>query len=95
MIRLLWTASAEVRYFLRRYMPSNVLLDLIRTNGRKLVAYYRVAYRYPGAIARSALEHRTLATLITSRRADEAEALMTRHVGFDQVTVMDLLAALA
>ena len=71
------------------------LLDLIRTNGRKLVAYYRVAYRYPGAIARSALEHRTLATLITSRRADEAEALMTRHVGFDQVTVMDLLAALA
>ncbi len=31
MIRLLWTASAEVRYFLRRYMPSNVLLDLIRT----------------------------------------------------------------
>lgn len=31
MIRLLWTASAEVRYFLRRYMPSNILLDLIRT----------------------------------------------------------------
>jgi len=31
MIRLLWTASAEVRYFLRRYMPSNVLLNLIRT----------------------------------------------------------------
>lgn len=31
MIRLLWTASAEVRYFLRRYTPSNILLDLIRT----------------------------------------------------------------
>ena len=31
MIRLLWTASAEVRYFLRRYMPSNIVLDLIRT----------------------------------------------------------------
>ena len=31
MIRLLWTASAEVRYFLRCYMPSNILLDLIRT----------------------------------------------------------------
>jgi len=27
MIRLLWTASAEVRYFLRRYMPSNIVLD--------------------------------------------------------------------
>ncbi|MBK7820972.1 MAG: sulfate permease [Tessaracoccus sp.] len=36
MIRLLWTVSTEVRYFLRRYMPSNVLLDLIRTrNGLK------------------------------------------------------------
>ncbi|GAA2099135.1 hypothetical protein GCM10009841_12860 [Microlunatus panaciterrae] len=31
MIRLLWTASAEVRYYLRRYMPSNIVLDLIRT----------------------------------------------------------------
>lgn len=31
MIRLLWTASAEIRYFLRRYMPSNIVLDLIRT----------------------------------------------------------------
>lgn len=31
MIRPLWTASAEVRYFLRRYMPSNIVLDLIRT----------------------------------------------------------------
>lgn len=30
MIRLLWTASVEVRYFLRRYMPSNIVLDLIR-----------------------------------------------------------------
>ena len=26
MVRLLWTASAEVRYFLRRYMPSNIVL---------------------------------------------------------------------
>ena len=31
MIRLLWTASVEVRYFLRRYMPSNIVLDLLRT----------------------------------------------------------------
>lgn len=36
MIRLLWTASTQVRYFLRRYMPSNIFLDLIRTrNGLK------------------------------------------------------------
>ena len=31
MIRLLWTASVEVRYFLRRYMPSNIVLDVLRT----------------------------------------------------------------
>lgn len=31
MLRLLWAASVRIRYFLRRYMPTNILLDLIRT----------------------------------------------------------------
>ena len=31
MIRLLWAASSNIRYFMRRYLPSNVLLDAIRT----------------------------------------------------------------
>lgn len=31
MIRLLWVASVRTRYILRRYMPSNILLDGIRT----------------------------------------------------------------
>ncbi len=31
MLRLLWAASVHTRYFLRRYMPTNILLDLIRT----------------------------------------------------------------
>ncbi|MCV7032487.1 sulfate permease [Mycobacterium sherrisii] len=31
MIRLLWALSIRTRYFLRRYMPTNILLDLIRT----------------------------------------------------------------
>lgn len=31
MFRLIWIARVHVRYFLRRYMPSNVVLDLIRT----------------------------------------------------------------
>ena len=31
MIRMLWAASIQVRHFLRRYMPSNILLDRIRT----------------------------------------------------------------
>lgn len=31
MIRLLWGLSAHTRYYLRRYMPTNVALDAIRT----------------------------------------------------------------
>jgi hypothetical protein len=31
MLRLLWAASVRTRYFLRRYMPTNILLDVIRT----------------------------------------------------------------
>lgn len=31
MIRLLWTASTNIRYAMRRYLPSNVLLDAIRS----------------------------------------------------------------
>lgn len=30
MIRLIWAASVYTRYFMRRYMPTNVLLDAIR-----------------------------------------------------------------
>lgn len=32
MFRLIWTASVYTRYFLRRYMPTNILLDAIRTH---------------------------------------------------------------
>ena len=28
MFRLIWIASVHTRYFLRRYMPTNILLDL-------------------------------------------------------------------
>lgn len=31
MIRLLWAASTNIRYAMRRYLPSNVLLDAVRT----------------------------------------------------------------
>lgn len=70
------------------------LLEMIKVNARKLLAYYRARYRYPGAIAESAREHREIASLIFARKSDEAEALMVRHVQFDRVTVMDLIAAL-
>lgn len=31
MFRLLWIASIHIRAFMRRYMPSNIALDLVRT----------------------------------------------------------------
>ncbi|RAG60264.1 sulfate permease, partial [Burkholderia multivorans] len=31
MFRLIWVASVYTRYFLCRYMPTNMLLDAIRT----------------------------------------------------------------
>ena len=36
MIRLIWTVSVHTRYFLRRYMPTSILLDAIRTRRRGL-----------------------------------------------------------
>jgi DNA-binding GntR family transcriptional regulator len=71
------------------------LTDSIKTNARKLLAYYRARYRYSGAIAASAAEHRALARLITDRDSAGAETMMQRHVQFDHVTAMDLLAALS
>ena len=72
-----------------------VLVDTIKTNARKLLAYYRARYRYAGAIASSARDHRTMVELIRDRKADEAEAFMAGHVQFDQITAMDLLAVLS
>lgn len=71
------------------------LVDLVKTNARKLLAYYRARYHFAGVIGASAAEHRQIARLITDRDSAGAEALMARHVQFDQVTAMDLLAALS
>jgi len=70
------------------------LLEMIKTNARKLMAYYRARYRYAGSIADSARDHRAITALIVAHDSQGAETLMARHVQFDQVTAMDLLAAL-
>lgn len=74
---------------------NGVLLDSLKTNARKLLAYYRARYRFAGAIPRSAAEHRAIARLVQDRDSQAAEAMMQSHVQFDQVTAMDLLAALS
>lgn len=71
------------------------LTEMIKTNARKLLAYYRARYRYAGAIAASAAEHGQLARLMLDRDSTGAEAMMQSHVQFDQITAMDLLAALS
>ncbi len=71
------------------------LLEMIKTNARKLMAYYRARYHYGDAITTSARDHRAIARLITNRDADAAEEMMAHHVHFDQVTALDLLAALS
>lgn len=61
MIRLLWALSTRIRYYLRRYMPTNIALDAIRTRrGLKwgipamlLAAPYLLAATY----FRSLIEH--------------------------------------
>ncbi|MCB1397724.1 MAG: GntR family transcriptional regulator [Rhodobacter sp.] len=70
------------------------LLEMIKTNARKLMAYYRARYRYAGSIEASARDHRMITELIKARDSEAAETAMRRHVHFDQVTAMDLLAAL-
>lgn len=71
------------------------LTEMVKSNARKLLAYYRARYKYAGVIAASAAEHRKIAGLITDRDTAGAEQAMSRHVQFDQVTAMDLLAALS
>ncbi len=71
------------------------LMEMIRTNGRKLLAYYRARYAYKGSIPQSAIEHRKIAALIADRDVAGAEEAMVRHVTFDSVTAMDLIAMLS
>ncbi len=74
---------------------NDILVDFIKTNARKLLAYYRARYRFAGSIDESAREHRAISRLILDRDSPGAEAMMQKHVQFDQVTAMDLLAALS
>lgn len=60
MIRLIWAASVHTRYFLRRYMPTNILLDVIRTRrGLKWgvpATLLAIPYLFAAAICRNLIE---------------------------------------
>lgn len=72
---------------------NDVLMQMIKTNARKLMAYYRMRYRHPGAAHSSAKDHARIAGLILSAQSKEASAAMLEHFNYDRQTVMDLIAS--
>lgn len=76
-----------------RAARNDVLTDMVKTNARKLMAYYRLRYRHVGASHTSAEQHATIADHILAHRSEEAAAAMLGHFNYDRQTVMDLLAS--
>jgi DNA-binding GntR family transcriptional regulator len=76
-----------------RAANNDVLMEMVKTNARKLMAYYRLRYRHPDATKASAKEHGQIAEHILARRSDEAVAAMLQHFNYDRQTVMDLIAS--
>lgn len=76
-----------------RAARNDVLAEMVKTNARKLMAYYRMRYRTPGATEASAQEHAVIADHILSHRAEDARAAMLEHFNYDRQTVMDLIAS--
>lgn len=76
-----------------RAAHNDVLALQVKTNARKLMAYYRMRYRHPGAAVASAKEHAQIAEHICAHRADAASAAMLEHFNYDRQTVMDLIAS--
>jgi DNA-binding GntR family transcriptional regulator len=72
---------------------NDVLMEMVKTNARKLMAYYRMRYLHPGAAQSSAKEHAEIAEHILARRSTEAAAAMAQHFNYDRHTVMDLIAS--
>lgn len=60
MLRLIWTLSVHIRYFLRRTMPSNIVADKVRTrHGLKwgpLAMLLAIPYLLAGATFRQMIE---------------------------------------
>lgn len=70
------------------------LIDLIKLNARKLMAYYRLRYRTRGAIEVSVREHIEIADLIAARDPDRARSAMAAHFNYDRETVMHMIASM-
>ncbi|MEP2890302.1 GntR family transcriptional regulator [Tateyamaria sp.] len=69
------------------------LIDLIKLNARKLMAYYRLRYRTTCAIETSVREHVTIAEYILNHDAKAARQAMADHFNYDRETVMHMIAS--
>ena len=76
-----------------RAAGNDVLAHMVKTNARKLMAYYRMRYRNPGAAEVSAREHAEIAAHILDHRAEDARTAMLEHFNYDRQSVMDLIAS--
>lgn len=76
-----------------RAAHNRVLAEMVKTNARKLMAYYRMRYRNPGAAVASAKDHGRIAGHILAHDAEAARGAMLEHFNYDRQTVMDLIAS--
>lgn len=70
------------------------LIEMVKLNARKLMGYYRVRYRTPGAIGQSAREHVIIAELIREGNASAARQAMVDHFNYERETVMNMIASM-
>lgn len=78
-----------------RAAQNDVLMQMVKTNARKLMAYYRLRYSHPGAVKASAREHAEIAAHIVAHQGPEARRAMQEHFNYDRQTVMDLITSVA
>lgn len=85
--------NIEFHGMIVRAARNDVLMAMVKTNARKLMAYYRMRYRHPDASQRSAEGHALIADHILAARSDDAAAAMLEHFNYDRQTVMDLISS--
>jgi DNA-binding GntR family transcriptional regulator len=90
---LYYQLNLQFHEIIVRAACNDVLMEMVKTNARKLMAYYRIRYRHPDAARSSAKEHAEIANHIFERRSTDAAAAMLGHFNYDRETVMDLIAS--
>lgn len=71
---------------------NHFLEQMVKTTARKLMAYYRVRYQFPGAIPVSVKEHQQITDLILAKDSAGAERAMRMHFDYGLDVISDLLA---